>query len=264
MRNLTPLFALLLLGSFTPEARAAEGTLLIAGGGRMPDAVYERFLELAGGEGTGLVVIPTASGDEPSVERIAARWSGRGFASVAVLHTRDREVADAAGFADPIDRARAVWISGGAQKRLAASYAGGPVERALRGLVARGGVVAGSSAGAAIQSEVMIVNGNPVPNMGRGFDLAPGVIIDQHFLVRNRFNRLLAAVNERPDRVGVGIDESTAIEVRGGKATVLGESFVVVVEPHAGPVPFAIATYEAGERFTLPAKGPKLASVSVE
>lgn len=252
MRNAARLLVLVcVLGGLAQQSPAAEGALLIAGGGRMPAVVFDRFLQLSGGEGAELVVIPTASGKEPSVPAITERWEQRGFASITVLHTRDRSVANTPGFGEPIDRADAVWISGGAQSRLAASYVGGPVEQALQDLVQRGGVVAGSSAGAAIQSKAMIVNGNPVPKMGRGFDLAPGVIIDQHFLVRNRFNRLLAAVNERPDQVGIGIDESTAIVVRNGTAEVLGDSFVTVVRQNEGTPAVSIETHESGERFTL-------------
>lgn len=239
---------------FTAACSAKErdgGALLICGGGGLPEVIQDRFLQLAGGERAKLVVVPTASSGIRPTDEIVKLWGERGFAFVTVRHTRDRDEAAEDAFLEPFREATAVWISGGSQGRLADAYAAGPVEQALQALVERGGVVGGSSAGAAIQSRVMIRGGNPEPEIGRGFDLAADVVIDQHFLARNRFNRLLAVLRERPDRIGVGIDERTAIELRGDSAEVLGESFVVVVAPASGDKALSVATYSDGDRFRL-------------
>lgn len=233
------------------RGNSPSGTLLICGGGKLPPVIYHKFHELAGGDDARLVVIPTAGEKEPDVESIVEAWRGRGFVSVQVLHTRDRELADTPEFAEPLRQADAVWISGGQQSRLAKVYAGGPVERELQALVGRGGVIGGTSAGAAIQSRVMIASGNPDPKISTGFDLAPGVVIDQHFLVRNRVNRLLTALSQHPDKLGVGIDEGTAIEVHGHTATVLGESFAIVAKRSIDPPALSMESLSAGEKFEL-------------
>jgi cyanophycinase len=101
------------------------------------------------------------------------------------------------------------------------------VEEALYKLLGRGGVIGGSSAGAAIMTRVMINGGNPEPEITTGFNLLPGVILDQHFLKRNRLPRLTAAIRANPGLIGLGIDEATAIVLENGKYKVIGESYVI-------------------------------------
>ncbi len=167
----------------TPVARADEriepdgirGTLFVCGGGSLADDVLERFVTIAGGADGKLVVIPTASerADEPNASTEAIdRWTARGLASVSVLHTRSRQRAGASDFVATLRDATAVWISGGDQSRLSEAYVDTAVERELIALLARGGVVGGTSAGAAIASRVMIAGGNPVARVGRGLERA--------------------------------------------------------------------------------------------
>lgn len=231
--------------------KETSGALIVVGGGGLPRSISERFVELGGGKETRLVIIPTASSKPKPDNELAATWKKLGVEKITVLHTTDREVADTEAFAAPLKEATAVWIGGGQQHRLAAAYEGTAVERELIALVARGGVVGGTSAGAAIQSHVMISGGNPDPTIKQGFDLVPDAIIDQHFLKRNRMNRLLTAVSQHPKRYGIGIDEATAIEVKGRQCRVLGDSFVVVVEAQPeGKMP-NIRTFNKEESFTL-------------
>ncbi len=212
------------------DPRGPAGALIICGGGGLPDAVLDRFVELAGGDETRLVVIPTASerADTTSDDSLSASWVARGLADVVVLHTRSRAEADNPDFIAPLRSATAVWFNGGAQSRIAEAYVGTAVERELDDLLKRGGVIGGSSAGAAIQSRLMIARGSPVPEMGVGFDLLPGAVIDQHFLKRNRKPRLLSALSDHPGHVGFGIDEGTALVVQGRRMKVLGASTVTV------------------------------------
>lgn len=257
MRPILVIFAwTLCCSSFVPmDVRAAEnmrpGTLIVVGGGGLPDAISNRFVELGGGKESRLVIIPTAADNPKPDDELAAMWKKRGIQEIAILHTTDREVADSATFVAPLKEATAVWIGGGQQSRLAAAYQGTAVERELIAFLERGGVIGGTSAGAAIQSQVMIASGNPIPEIKQGFDLVPDAIIDQHFLKRNRINRLLTAVSQHPERCGVGIDEATAIEVNGRECRVLGDSFVIVVQAQTdGKMP-NIQTFKQGEKFSL-------------
>ncbi len=212
------------------------GSLIIGGGGTLPDAIYDRFVQLAGGAAGRLVLIPTASEDlgwlQKPDELVAYidDWKQEGIPDVSILHTRDRDLANQEEFVAPLRTATAVWFGGGDQALLERAYVGTLVEREVHGIIARGGVVGGSSAGAAIQSRVMIRSGDDQPDIGKGLSLMPGAILDQHFLRRSRVNRLLKAVQRHPDLQGIGIDEGTAILVQGQQWEVLGDSYVMLVE----------------------------------
>jgi cyanophycinase len=121
----------------------------------------------------------------------------------------------------------------------------------IHGVMRRGGVVGGISAGAAVMSSVMIRNGRHAPEMGRGFGLLPGTVIDQHFLARNRQERLLGALAHHPGLVGLGIDEGAAVLVRGGQMSVLGDSDVVAcISPSSGR-PAKVETLRPGSQASL-------------
>lgn len=227
-----------LLLAQTPAASAptgTPGTRLLAGGGRLPPEIFARFLELAGGEHAKVVLIPTASQtaddaqeNEDTLRLYRERLHG---AEITLLHTRDRAVADDEAFCAPLARATGVWMTGGAQDRLASAYLGTRVERELMALLARGGVVGGTSAGTAIQTRMMIQEGMDPPVMATGFDFVPGAISDQHFLKRQRLPRLLRALAMHPGLFGIGVDEGTAVEIDGRdlQMRVLGASKSVLV-----------------------------------
>ena len=203
------------------------GSLVICGGGTLPAEIRAKFVELAGGKEAQLVVIPTANGraERENTGRVDV-WIDDGIKSVTVLHTRDRNTANRDGFVAPLQIATAVWFEGGAQSRIADAYLGTAVERELYALLQRGGVVGGTSAGAAIMSRTMIARNNSVPDVQTGFQLLPGTIIDQHFLKRNRQPRLRQALHDHPGLLGIGIDESTAIVVQKSRARVIGTNQV--------------------------------------
>ncbi|MEX2175300.1 MAG: cyanophycinase [Pirellulaceae bacterium] len=227
-----------------------RGSLVIVGGGELPAAVREKFFELAGGKEARIVVIPTAregegfgkgeairEGEAPaepigsagaSPSHLLEPWKSAGAADVQVLHTRSKETANAKAFVAPLKAATAVWLGGGDQSRLADAYLGTAVEREILALLARGGVVGGTSAGAAIQSKTMIAGGQSEPKMATGLDLLPGAIIDQHFTRRQRQARLRLALARHPGHVGFGVDEGTALIVQGRRLQVLGDSAVSV------------------------------------
>ena len=217
--------------SAEPKESPWKGALVICGGGRLPVAVRRRFLELAGGKQAQLVVVPTASAtaDSSDPARFLSSWRRLGATKVSLLHTRDRRQANSRKFTAVLETATGVWIGGGQQSRIATAYAGTLVERQLQDVLKRGGVVGGTSAGAAVMSRVMIASGNPIPRVSRGFDLLPRAVIDQHFLARERQPRLRRVIRLYPERIGLGIDEGTAIVVHGGSLQVVGRSAVLAI-----------------------------------
>ncbi len=218
-------------------AGPVTGALLIAGGGGIPVAVLDRYFELAGGEQARIVIITTASqlAGTPEAEQRYAHWHDRKPASLTFLHTRDRLEADRAEFSKVLLEANAVWFMGGNQNWLAEAYLGTLVEERCHALLRRGGVIGGSSAGAAIMSRSMIAGGRELPVMASGFGFLEGTIIDQHFRKRNRQARLMQALELRPGLVGIGIDEATALVVRGRTLEVVGDSDVTIaLAPSSG------------------------------
>lgn len=262
LRPLALLIVLVLAWSFVEAQPSAEprvhpggidGALVVCGGGKLPAAIYERFVQLAGGEKAKLVIIPTASetADKGEVEKLLSPWMARKVASAVALHTRGRKNADDPKFVEPLREATGVWFGGGQQSRIADAYVGTAVERELLALLKRGGVIGGTSAGAAVQSRLMIAGGNPEAKLGRGFDFLPGSVIDQHFLKRDRKPRLLGVLTQHPGYVGFGIDEGTALVVRGRQLEVVGDSTVTVALPPCTTRPVRTFELKHGERSDL-------------
>jgi cyanophycinase len=240
-------------GPVTPAQAGPTGSLVIVGGGFLPDSVRHRFLDLAGGKKARLVVIPTASewGHKTGVFKGFELWKGQPAASVTMLHTLDRKKADDPAFIKPLTEATGVWISGGDQARLTAVYSGTAVERELRKMFTRGGVIGGTSAGAAAMSSLMIVSGNPDAKVGTGFGLLGDVVIDQHFRNRNRLKRLQGVLDRHPDHLGLGIDEETAVVVQRYTVTVLGNANVSVCLPAALRRLPAVQVFKSGDIIDL-------------
>jgi len=240
-----------------PDLPGTGGALLIHGGGRLPDAVRRRFCELAGGLRARIVVIPAryVSTDDEAYDRYLGPWKRFGVASVEVLSAPERSAAERPGFSRPLSLATGVWLGGGDQLTLAETYSGTPVERQLKALVERGGVVGGSSAGAAAMTKVMISRGRRAAEEAGGFDLLPDAVIDQHFLKRNRFQRLSGILASHPKLLGFGIDERTALVVHlpAWKISVIGESYVVACVPGHDGEPARTEILKPGDRTSLEA-----------
>ena len=220
------------------DPEGIKGTLIIVGGGSIPEVALE-VLEAAIGSDGKLVVITAASAErEAAGKRATTLLQQAGISNIVVAPELEDAAEECQQLASQIANARAVWICGGQQGHLAERYQATQVETALLELVGRGGVVAGTSAGAAIMSRVMIASGSESPNIEQGFDLLPGSIIDQHFSERNRIGRSRLAVANHPGNVGVGIDEATALLVRGRTMRVIGEGSVTFLQ---GPCSFRSA-----------------------
>jgi len=200
-------------------------------------AIYERFVSLAGGPEAPIVVIPTAGTGEtygdfwPGLQRLR----DAGAAHITVLHTRDPEEADRESFVAPLLQARGVWFSGGRQWRLVDAYFGTRTLEEIRGVLERGGVIGGSSAGATIQGS-FLVRGDSSTNtimMGdhtEGFGFLANVGIDQHLLRRNRHFDLVEVIEAHPELLGIGLDENTAIVVHGDTFEVIGSGYVAIYD----------------------------------
>jgi cyanophycinase len=213
------------------DPTGAPGKLIIGGGGNLPPVVRQVFVAWAGGKDARVVIVPTASirADDAEVcAEILMDWQDEGIADAVLMHTRSRDEANSAEFVAALEKATGVWFVGGLQQNIAEVYVGTLFEKCVLDLLNRGGVVGGTSAGAAIQSRVMIQGGKTEANIGQGFDLLPSTIIDQHFSARNRLTRLMNAVDQHPLKVGLGIDEQTALLVEGRMMRVVGAGKVTV------------------------------------
>ncbi len=215
------------------------GTLVICGGGELPEDVRKFFVRAAGGKKARIIVIPTASiyADTETELYWTEDWIPLEPESVSVLHTRDRAVADSEEFVKKIESASGIWFSGGDQSRLSEVFLDTRAQVAFENFALRGGTIGGTSAGAAICSEVMIASGQETPEMSRGLNLLPWAITDQHFTQRDRIGRLRKAVAQNPSRVGLGIDESTAVIVNGRSMRVMGEGNARIVFAETGFAP---------------------------
>lgn len=188
-----------------PQYGPAKGTLLIVGGGSLDGSgIVEKFIELGGGAANGrFVIVPTAGGNRTEdgalrdykAAEILKSWKARGVAHVTMLHTADPKVADTETFVKDLREATAVWFNGGRQWNIVDSYANTRTLQEFQNVLARGGVIAGSSAGATIQGHYLVrgdtTSANVVmtkePNHQHGFSFLRRSAIDQHINTRNRW-----------------------------------------------------------------------------
>lgn len=201
--------------------------------------VRKHFVELAGGKKARIAVLPQASSRPNRGEASVEVYSKLGAGEVYNVTLDDPKKARAL-----INKATAIWFPGGSQAQLYEALDKAGLVDFVRGRHRAGIPFAGTSAGAAIMSEVMIPNAPEKPGLiggntpiTKGLGLVPELIVDQHFIARHRMDRLLSAVMDHPDRIGVGIGEATAIVVRGGNFTVMGKGSVVVMDARKAKIP---------------------------
>ena len=236
-----------------------QGALVVVGGGQIGSDIVKRFIELAGGtRDARIVVIPTAAGDSSYDQN----WSGAqmfrnaGAKNITILHAPSRDVADREDFVAPIRSATGVWFPGGRQFRLADSYLDTRTLSELHTLLARGGVIGGTSAGASIQASYLIRGARETntmvmaPGYEQGFGFLHDAAVDQHLSQRGRQNDMLRVIERYPSLLGIGLDESTAIIVRGDTAEVVGPGRVAFynTDPRDRRGYFWLSS---GERFNL-------------
>ena len=256
--------------SAASSATSARGDLFIVGGGPQPAELVERFVALAGGRGQAKIVVFAMASElgARSGEEKAADLRALGAQARNVWVTREQANTDSV--VHLLDDATGIWFGGGDQARLSNALRGTKTEAAIHARYAAGAVIGGTSAGAAVMTTPMITGDERAPGGARrdttqsfitiardnvvtdsGFTLLRDVIVDQHFVRRKRHNRLISLVLEKEPRLGVGIDESTALIIQpDGRWTVAGASVVIV--------------YDARKAVITPSSSPVLGAAGVQ
>jgi cyanophycinase len=215
-----------------------KGSLIIIGGGGSTPAIWSKFVELAGGKDkANILVVTTAAGDSAEfiTETVNLIKKATGVQNVHALHTGDLSVANSEKFIEPIKKATAIFFDGGRQWHIADSYLNTLTQQAFKDLLNRGGVIAGTSAGATILgsflwrgdtkgSEILIGDHT------QGFGFLKNAVIDQHLLTRNRQFDLVDFVKNTPELIGIGLEQATAILVQRDTLEVIGKAYVAIYD----------------------------------
>ncbi|SHH06765.1 cyanophycinase [Flavobacterium defluvii] len=259
-------------------AQNPKGKLFIIGGGDRSDDLMKQVLDVAElGKKDYIVVLPMSS-EEPDSSFIFFKTQMVKLTSNPIVMLNfNKETAQNKTLTDSVQKAKLIFISGGDQTRFMSVVHNTPIKTAILKAYENGSTISGTSAGAAVMSEKMITGNQKLQKeytgtfstikydnleTSEGLGLLKSVVIDQHFLKRNRYNRLLSALVEFPDLTGIGIDEATAIIVRNNKVEVAGESEVIVFKNPKGIVKvkkdnlvsiekLEMSIYTAGQKFNI-------------
>lgn len=254
-----------------------KGKLFIIGGGSRPEAMVKRIANESGIDEDGYGIVLPMSSSEPDTSAYYAtnQFHKLGFNNVYGLNfVKDEELKQSK--LDSIRNAKLIYISGGDQNKFMDIVKDTEIETLIHEAYKNGTLIAGTSAGAAVMSKMMITGkelkhpkySSTFKNLESdnietktGLGLITNIIVDQHFVYRSRYNRLLTAIIDYPELTGVGIDESTAILVSGETIEVVGESQVIVFKnPEKSKTTFndkigakgiTLNIYLPGETFTL-------------
>jgi len=224
-----------------------QGPLMIIGGAEdklRKRTILQEFVRSAGGPDARIAVVPTASSIGAEVTEVYdALFRREGAGAVVAVRPETREEAHDDELVASVEGATGVFMTGGNQLKLSAIVCGTPLGDAIVAAHRRGAVVAGTSAGASIQSSHMLAFGGPgatpkqrMTQMAAGLGLIDSVVIDQHFDQRNRYGRLLMIVAQSPQLLGIGVDEDTAAVVERTSdghevLRVIGKGAVTVMDP---------------------------------
>ncbi|WP_316734546.1 cyanophycinase [Pedobacter aquatilis] len=220
-----------------------KGSLFIIGGGNRSDELMQKMLQTANLKASDYIIVLPMSSEVPDTgfDFFAKQIKKLDNRVIRNFNFAKHDVNDKK-WIDSLANAKLIYILGGDQSRFMKVVLNTPVYDAIHKAFKNGSTIAGTSAGAAVMSKYMITGTQLLDTVyketfnklwdkniefSQGMGLLENTIIDQHFLKRNRYNRLISALAAHPDMVGVGIDESTAIIVHGNKATVAGESQVI-------------------------------------
>lgn len=218
-----------------------QGKLLIIGGAEDKEGeckILREFLRCAGGTKAHIVIMTAATSLPGEVGDNYIRVFERlGAEDVRVVDTQTPEDANNRDYLEAIEQATGVFFTGGDQARIISCLKDTKLDAAIHKRYAEGIIIGGTSAGAAMMPDMMIIEGDSETNprvdvvaMGPGMGFLPGVVIDQHFAQRGRLGRLVSALLLQPAVLGFGIDENTAILVSGDEFEVIGESAVTVID----------------------------------
>ncbi len=226
-------------------------------------AILKDFVQASGGTDARIAVIPTASSlGDAVVEVYDALFRSLGADDVIAIRPESRDEAHDSDLVARLHTATGIFMTGGNQLKLSSVVSGTPLGEAIREAHARGVVVAGTSAGASIQSSHMVAFGGPgatpkqrMTQVAAGLGLLKDAVIDQHFDQRNRYGRLLMIVSQSPQLLGLGVDEDTAAVVteEDGRQLlkVIGKGAVTVFDPDR----MVTNAYEAKRSSPLLASG---------
>jgi cyanophycinase len=246
-------------------ARAGNGPLVIVGGGNIGPDITSAALAISGGRTAIVAVLPQSSAEPDAGDSSVRMWLEAGANEAVKVSFDDRPAA-----ASALRRATLIWIPGGDQNRFMTAIGGTGLDDVIRERHRAGVAVGGTSAGAAVIAGAMFTGDADLQSLtagatviGKGLGLWPEALIDQHFLKRQRDNRLISAVFDQPSLVGVGIDESTAVVVRGAAFDVIGRSSVIVIDARGAKIDrpargglisgtdVKLAVLHAGQRYSL-------------
>jgi cyanophycinase len=232
--------------------------------------LYKKFVEYAGGEGkANIVIFPTAAADPlPKRDSIAEAFKKAGAKKATMLYQQKQADVESKEFLDTLKDATGIWFDGGRQWRFVDCYENTKALPLMFDVLQRGGVIGGTSAGATIQGDYLarggVFNNFDIRYEGyeRGLGFLKGVAIDQHFAKRNRFADMTSLMKTYPQYLGIGIDEATAIVVKGSVAEVIGKGKVHFYDAKravekGNPDYEALEAggrYELKERKVMPAK----------
>lgn len=248
-RNYFLLMLLLIIGnSCSKESSNTEtpkGILYIIGGGKRPAAMVDEIIDISGLKNGGyLIVLPMAS-EEPDTASYYSikQFKDRGINNAFAINFSKQDTACHEKL-DSLRNAKLIYISGGDQNKFMDVVKNNTIHKAIVDAYNAGAVIAGTSAGAAVMSKKMIT-GNQLKDtsdkgystihsenieINEGLGLLSKAIVDQHFIKRERLNRLITVALENPSDLCIGIDESTAIMVTGDSARVCGISQVILID----------------------------------
>jgi cyanophycinase len=225
---------------------AVKGKLFIIGGGDRSKGLMQTLITTANMKPRDYAVVLPMSSEYPDTSFYYFKEDYDPVCkNVIVCFNFTKQTSNYKNWLDSLEHARLIFITGGDQMRFMNIVLNTPIYRAIHNAYKNGATIAGTSAGAAVMSKYM-VTGNQLTDTSysatfpvvhnnnieikEGLGLLSSAIIDQHFIVRSRYNRLLSAIAKYPELPCIGIDEATAIVVHGNKVMVAGESQVIVLK----------------------------------
>jgi cyanophycinase len=223
------------------KAETKRGTLIIIGGGERKGDELTVLQEVARRAGNGKLVVATIATAEPreTWEEYREIFTKLGVKKVEWLDVRVREEGFKEEVVRILDEAAVVFFTGGDQLKITSQLGDSYVYRRIEEIYEKGGTIAGTSAGASVMSETMLISGegeeshkvDAVLGMAPGLGLIRNTVVDQHFAQRGRLGRLLGAITQNPRTLGIGLDENTAIVVHGDERfEVIGAGAVYVLD----------------------------------
>lgn len=238
----------------------AQERLMLVGGGKRPPEAIKRFVEWAGNEKARILIIPWATSvPQESFDSIKKDFSAYQSAAFENAPIAPLDAEERARFLTQLKNASGIFFTGGDQNRIMDVLQDAELYNALREKYKAGAVFGGTSAGTAVMSDPMltgeanlkIIDGTKV-GVRKGLGLLPNAIVDQHFILRQRENRLFGIILQNPSMLGIGIDENTALLVEDNRrAEVVGQTQVMFVDGKTKKATFQIHLLKAGEQFDL-------------